>query len=105
MTDCRWIEVHPGRRGGKPCLDGTRLTAEEVASWWWSGLSIETMTREWPGLDHGAVLTCCWYQARYGTPLWCRRWRAWLPDADTALYLGQRPMTDIPLPPQRTASE
>ena len=79
------IVVHPGRMGGQPTVGHSRLTADLIASSYWQVGYDETI-KCWPHLDRDDVLVACWFQARYGTRTWRRRWKKWLDVADMALW-------------------
>ena len=42
----KWIEVVPGRRGGRPTIKGTRVTVDDVLEMLANGQSIEEVANE-----------------------------------------------------------
>lgn len=73
-----YISIRPGMRSGQPTLNGTRLSPEAIAHVVWDGYDAETIKVQfWEEATRWALLTACWYVARYGTPTWRKRWGAW----------------------------
>ena len=94
------ITICPGMKFGEPCIDDHRMTAEQVAErWWHRSDTLEEMQKDWPELTRGAVLTCCWYMARYGSRTWRKRWKDWRLVADLELWYAR--YKTCPMPPQR----
>jgi len=52
------ITLEPGRRSGKPCVRGTRITVYDVLGYLASGMSEEALLRDFPDLTHEDVLAC-----------------------------------------------
>jgi uncharacterized protein (DUF433 family) len=49
MTDYRLIiALEPGKRDGKPCIRGLRITVQDVLSWSASGMSTEDIVADYP---------------------------------------------------------
>ena len=44
------ITIEKGKRGGKPCIRGMRITVYDVLSWLASGMSNETILKDFPEL-------------------------------------------------------
>lgn len=44
------ITLEPGKRGGKPCIRGMRITVEDVLRWLASGMSFEDILLDFPEL-------------------------------------------------------
>ncbi len=44
------ITLEPGKRGGKPCIRGMRITVEDVLRWLASGMSFEDILFDFPEL-------------------------------------------------------
>lgn len=64
MTDYRSIiTLEPGKRGGKPCIRGLRITVQDVLGWLASGLSIEEIVADYPELTKEDVLASLAYAA------------------------------------------
>jgi uncharacterized protein (DUF433 family) len=45
------ITIEPGKRGGKPCIRGHRITVEEVLRWLASGVSEDEILADYPQLE------------------------------------------------------
>ncbi len=94
------ITIYPDMISGEPAIDHHRIEAMQFAeAWWYSSLSLKFVEQNWPGIDRGAVLVCCWYAARYGTRLWRKRWGEWLKIADGELWKGN--YKTCTMPPQK----
>ena len=50
------ITIEPGKRGGKPCVRGLRITVYEVLEYLASGMSIEEIVDDFPFLMKEDVL-------------------------------------------------
>ena len=57
------ITLEPGKRGGKPCIRGTRITAYDVLSYLAAGTSIPELLEEFPYLIKEDILACLSYAA------------------------------------------
>ena len=44
------ITIEPGKRGGKPCVRGLRITVYDVLSWLASGMSEDEIISDFPEL-------------------------------------------------------
>ncbi|MGN7887143.1 DUF433 domain-containing protein [Dyadobacter sp. 22481] len=44
------ITLEPGKRGGKPCIRGMRITVEDILRWLASGMSFEDILLDFPEL-------------------------------------------------------
>ena len=74
MTDYRSIiSLEPGKRGGKPCIRGLRITVQDVLSWLASGMSMEDIVADYPELTKEDILACLAYAAdREKHAVWVR---------------------------------
>jgi uncharacterized protein (DUF433 family)/predicted RNase H-like HicB family nuclease len=45
------ITIEPGKRGGKPCIRGLRITVYDVLAYLASGMSEDEILADFPGLD------------------------------------------------------
>ena len=45
-----FITIEPGKRGGKPCIRGLRMTVYDVLEYLASGMSIEEILSDFPDL-------------------------------------------------------
>ena len=46
----RIITIEPGKRGGRPCIRGMRITVYDVLSWLAAGMSEREVLAEYPEL-------------------------------------------------------
>ena len=52
MVDSRKIiTLEAGKRGGKPCVRGMRITVYDILSWLASGMSTDEIIEEYPELN------------------------------------------------------
>lgn len=57
------ITIEPGKRGGKPCIRGMRITVYEVLSYLASGMTYEEVLDDFPYLTQEDILACLSYAA------------------------------------------
>jgi len=57
------ITIEPGKRGGKPCIRGMRITVYDVLEYLASGMSQEEILRDFPYLTREDILACLSYAA------------------------------------------
>lgn len=57
------ITIEPGKRGGKPCIRGMRITVYDVLSYLASGMTIEEILDDFPYLTREDILACLAYAA------------------------------------------
>jgi uncharacterized protein (DUF433 family) len=51
MVDYRTIiTIEPGKRGGKPCIRGMRITVGDILSWLAAGMTIKEILDDFPEL-------------------------------------------------------
>lgn len=46
-----FITIEPGKRSGKPCIRGTRITVEDILHWLASEMSFEDILQDFPELN------------------------------------------------------
>ena len=63
MTYQDRITMEPGKRGGKPCIRGMRITVYDVLSYLASGMSHEEILQDFPYLTEEDILACLSYAA------------------------------------------
>ncbi|PAP76455.1 DUF433 domain-containing protein [Rubrivirga marina] len=64
MTDYRdRITIEPGKRGGKPCLRGLRVTVYDVLEYLGSGMSQEEVLEDFPDLEREDLLAALQFAA------------------------------------------
>jgi uncharacterized protein (DUF433 family) len=59
------ITVEPGKRGGRPCIRGIRITVTDVLELLAQGLTPEQILKQMPDLEVDDVRACLSYAARY----------------------------------------
>ncbi|RIK79780.1 MAG: hypothetical protein DCC67_10115 [Planctomycetota bacterium] len=57
------ITIEPGKRSGKPCVRGMRITVGDVLSYLASGMSVEEILDDFPDLTRDDILACLAYAA------------------------------------------
>ena len=57
------ITIESGKRGGKPCIRGMRITVYEVLEYLASGMSNEEILRDFPDLTAADIQACLAYAA------------------------------------------
>ncbi|HEY4234227.1 MAG TPA: DUF433 domain-containing protein [Lacipirellulaceae bacterium] len=64
MVDYRKIiTLEPGKRGGKPCVRGMRITVYDVLSYLASGMTTDDVLADFPYLTKEDILACLAYAA------------------------------------------
>jgi uncharacterized protein (DUF433 family) len=64
MTDYRqYITIESGKRSGKACIRGMRITVLDVLSYLASGMSHEEIIEDFPDLTKEDILACLAYAA------------------------------------------
>jgi len=57
------ITMEPGKRGGKPCIRGMRMTVYDVLSYLAAGMTHEELLDDFPYLTQEDILACLSYAA------------------------------------------
>ena len=57
------ITIEPGKRGGKPCIRGMRMTVYDVLDYLASGMSNDEILADFPYLTNVDILACLAYAA------------------------------------------
>ena len=57
------VTVEPGKRSGKPCVRGMRITVYDVLSYLAAGMSHEQIRDDFPELTEEDILACLGYAA------------------------------------------
>lgn len=55
VTYAERITVEPGKRGGKPCIRGLRITVSDVLGWLAVGMSEDEILAEHPDLERADI--------------------------------------------------
>ena len=59
------VTIEPGKRGGRPCVRGLRVTVTDVLELLSNGLTSEQVVKQLPYLEPDDVRACLAYAARY----------------------------------------
>ena len=57
------ITIEPGKRGGKPCIRGMRITVYDVLSYLAAGMTHQELLKDFPYLTEEDILACLSYAA------------------------------------------
>lgn len=57
------ITIEPGKRGGRPCIRGMRITVYDVLEYLASGMSYQEVLQEFPYLTEEDIRACLAYAA------------------------------------------
>ena len=57
------ITIEAGKRGGRPCIRGLRITVGDVLGWLASGLSHQQILGDYPELTEEDIRACLAYAA------------------------------------------
>ena len=58
MHDQERITLEPGKRSGKPCIRGLRITVQDVLDQLAAGLTIDEIIADFPELEPDDILAC-----------------------------------------------
>ncbi len=59
----KYITIEPGKRSGKPCIRGTRITVFDILSYLAAGMTLEEILKDFPELKKDDILACLAYAA------------------------------------------
>jgi len=57
------ITMEPGKRGGRPCVRGMRITVADVLGWLAAGMSHDQILADYPELTERDIRACLAYAA------------------------------------------
>jgi uncharacterized protein (DUF433 family) len=57
------ITIEPGKRGGRPCIRGMRITVYDVLGWLAAGMSHQEILRDYPELEAEDIRACLEFAA------------------------------------------
>jgi len=57
------ITIEPGKRSGKPCIRGTRMTVQDVLEYLASGMTEKEILDDFPDLTRQDILACLAFAA------------------------------------------
>lgn len=58
------ITMEPGKRGGRPCVRGLRITVADVLGWLAVGMSVQDIIEDYPDLTEADIRACLAYAAK-----------------------------------------
>jgi len=59
----KYITIEPGKRGGKPCIRGLRITVSDVLDYLASGMTEAEILRDFPDLTREDIRACLAFAA------------------------------------------
>ena len=59
----KFITIEPGKRGGRPCVRGMRITVGDVLGWLAAGMSPAAIVDDFPELAEDDIRACLSYAA------------------------------------------
>ena len=70
MSDFRQrITIEPGKRGGKPCVRGLRISVYDILGWLGAGMSMAESLEEFPDLEEDDLRAALAFAAERGRHL------------------------------------
>lgn len=63
MDNVKIITVEPGKRSGKPCIRGMRITVSDVLEYLASGMSMRQILEDFPELREEDIRACLAFAA------------------------------------------
>jgi uncharacterized protein (DUF433 family) len=57
------ITLEPGKRGGKPCIRGLRITVYDILAWLAEGMSEAEILEDYPELETNDIRACLAFAA------------------------------------------
>ena len=57
------ITIEPGKRGGRPCIRGMRITVYDVLSYLAAGMTVDEVLNDFPYLTAEDIQACLAYAA------------------------------------------
>lgn len=63
MNYKNYITIDAGKRGGKPCVRGMRISVYDVLSWLADGMTEADIIEDYPELNHDDITACLSFAA------------------------------------------
>lgn len=63
MNYKEYITIEAGKRGGKPCIRGMRISVYDVLSWLADGMTEADIIEDYPELTHNDISACLSFAA------------------------------------------
>jgi uncharacterized protein (DUF433 family) len=57
------ITIEPGKRSGKPCIRGMRITVQDILEYLASGMTEDEILNDFPELTHEDIRACIAFAA------------------------------------------
>lgn len=57
------ITIEPGKRGGKPCIRGMRITVSDILGWLASGMTVQDILSDFDELTENDIYAALSYAA------------------------------------------
>jgi uncharacterized protein (DUF433 family) len=57
------ITIEPGKRGGKPCIRGMRITVSDILGWLASGMTVQEILNDFEELEENDIYAALSYAA------------------------------------------
>jgi len=57
------ITIEPGKRGGKPCIRGMRITVNDILGWLAAGMTIQDILKDFDELTENDIYAALSYAA------------------------------------------
>lgn len=64
------ITIEPGKRGGKPCIRGMRITVGDILGWLAAGMTPEQIREDFPELTQDDINASLAFAADYFSGNW-----------------------------------
>ncbi|PID34144.1 MAG: hypothetical protein CR976_01835 [Thiotrichales bacterium] len=58
------ITITAGKRSGKPCVRGLRITVYDVLGWLASGMGVQDIIEDFPELEQADITACLTFAAQ-----------------------------------------
>ena len=59
----KYITIEPGKRSGKPCIRGLRITVYDILNMLADNMSVQEILNDYPKLSNDDILACLAYAA------------------------------------------
>ena len=63
MDYSKIITIEPGKRGGKPCIRGMRITVQDILEYLAGGMTEDEILRDFPELTRDDIKACLAFAA------------------------------------------
>ena len=63
MDYSKIITIEPGKRSGKPCIRGLRITVQDILEYLAGGMTVEEILKDFPELTREDIKACLAFAA------------------------------------------